>query len=245
MASLLELNTVGKSFGKVEALKDISFKIERGEIIGLVGDNGAGKSTLIKILSGIFPADCGRILFEGKEVKITSPRAAMNLGIETIHQDMALAPEVSIYRNIFMGRETTTKFGFLNHKRMEAEARRLLEEYVTTGLRSPRELVRNLSGGQRQAVAIARAMYFKAKILLLDEPTSALSVKESQEVLDFTRRLRDDGISSIFVTHNLYHIHSIADRFIVLYHGRKVADIRKEQVNIDELAQLVIRGDER
>ncbi|KPJ88440.1 MAG: hypothetical protein AMS17_05435 [Spirochaetes bacterium DG_61] len=242
---LYSLKGISKSFGQVEALKGVDMEVFKGEIIGLVGDNGAGKSTLIKILSGIYAQNSGTIRCEGKPVRIGSYRDSQNLGIATIYQDRALVDSVSIYRNIFMGNEIITPLRFLDKKRMRQEADRVLNESISIGIKSPDQMVGDLSGGQKQAVAIARAIYFRARLLLLDEPTNALSVKESQQVMNFVKNLRTEGISSIFVTHNLLHVYTIADRFVILSHGEKVGDFRKEEITMEQLEKMIVTGKAR
>ncbi len=242
---LYRLRGISKSFGRVEALKDVDIDVTRGEIIGLVGDNGAGKSTLIKILSGIYQPERGSIECEGQLRHITSYRDSQALGIATIYQDRALVDSVSIYRNIFMGNEIVSGLGFLNKRKMRDITRRLLRESISIGLSNPNQNVGELSGGQKQAVAIVRAIHFKARLLLLDEPTNALSVKESQQVMAFVKGLRDEGISSIFVTHNLFHVHSLADRFVILNRGLKVGDYRKSEISIERLEEIIVAGTEK
>ena len=242
---LYRLRGISKSFGHVEALKDVDIDVTKGEIIGLVGDNGAGKSTLIKILSGIYQPDRGRIDFEGQQRHITSYRDSQALGIATIYQDRALVDSVSIYRNIFMGNEIVSSLGFLSKRKMREITRHLLQESISIGLTNPNQTVGELSGGQKQAVAIVRAIHFKARLLLLDEPTNALSVKESQQVMTFVKGLRDEGISSIFVTHNLFHVYSIADRFVILNRGIKVGDYRKSEISIERLEEIIVAGTEQ
>jgi len=244
-AALYRLQGICKSFGRVEALRDVDIDVQKGEIIGLVGDNGAGKSTLIKILSGIYPPDRGRIFSAGVQKHIASYRDSQALGIATIYQDRALVDSVSIYRNIFMGNEMVWPFGFMAKRRMRDITRRLLRESISIGLTDPDQTVGELSGGQKQAVAIVRAIHFKARLLLLDEPTNALSVKESQQVMAFVKGLRDEGISSIFVTHNLFHVHSIADRFVILNRGVKVGDYRKSEISIEKLEEIIVAGAEQ
>jgi simple sugar transport system ATP-binding protein len=239
---LYELEGISKSFGHVEALKNVDMQIYKGEIIGLVGDNGAGKSTLIKVLSGIYFSGSGIIRYEGKPVRISNYRDSQSLGIATIYQDRALVDNVSIYRNIFMGNEILTPLRFLDKKRMRKEADRVLNESISIGIESSGQLVGDLSGGQKQAVAIARAIYFRARLLLLDEPTNALSVKESKQVMKFVQDLRKEGISSIFVTHNLLHVYTIADRFVILSHGEKVGDFRKDEITMEQLEHMIVTG---
>ena len=238
---LVRMVDIDKWFGKVCALRNIDFHVNHAEIVGLVGDNGAGKSTLIKVLSGFHRADKGEIFFEGNRVNFNSPKDAKRLGIETVYQEQALAPHVSIARNVFMGREPTKGLGFMDRKKMDKES---MGAITRLGLRikDPEAVVEALSGGQRQGVAIARVLYFEAKLVILDEPTIALSVKESQQVLDFTQQLKAQGISVIFITHNLFHVFQVAERFFILSHGEALTDVRKEDTNIDHLIELIVSG---
>ncbi|MBP8933459.1 MAG: sugar ABC transporter ATP-binding protein [Candidatus Atribacteria bacterium] len=238
---MVKMIDIHKWFGRVYALRGIDFNLKRGETLGLLGDNGAGKSTLIKILSGYHTADKGEIYFDGKKVTIRSPRDARKLGIETVYQEQALAPNLSISRNIFMGREPLKGLGLLDKKVMDEESMQALN-HLGLRLRSPDVPVITLSGGERQGVAIARAIHFKAKCVILDEPTVALSVKEVNEVLDFIQQIKREGISSIFITHNLYHVYDIAERFVIMARGRKMADVKKEEVTRDNLSDLVIKS---
>jgi len=238
---LVKLVNIHKWFGRVSALEGVDLSADYNEIVGLVGDNGAGKSTLIKILSGVYSPDKGEIRWEGKKINFSSPKDAIKLGIETIHQEAALVDKMNIMRNIFIGREPVIRFGpigWLNMKKMASESMRALEG-VALYLRSPQALVEELSGGQRQGVAIARAMYFKTKLLVLDEPTNNLSVKESKRILRSVTELKEQGISSVFITHNLYHVYPIADRIVVLSHGKKVGEFKKEETSIDDLTELI------
>ena len=221
-------------------MRGVDFEVKSAEIVGLVGDNGAGKSTLIKVLSGFHQPDEGEIYFEGKKVKINSPRDARRLGIETVYQEQALAPHMSISRNIFMGREPVRSLGFLDRDIMNKESMKALRS-IGLELRSPDDLIGMLSGGERQGVAIARAVHFKAKLVILDEPTVALSIKEAQQVLEFIKQLKKEGIAAIFITHNLYHVFPVAERFVVLNQGKKVGDVRKEETSIEELSELIIK----
>jgi simple sugar transport system ATP-binding protein len=240
-APLVRMVDIHKWFGKVCALRNIDFHVNHAEIVGLVGDNGAGKSTLIKILSGFYTADRGEIYYEGKKVDIANPKVAKQLGIETVYQEQALAPHVSIARNVFMGREPTKFFGFMDRGRMDNES---MGAITKLGLRikDPEAMVEALSGGQRQGVAIARVLHFKAKLVVLDEPTIALSVKESQQVLDFVQQLKAEGISVIFITHNIFHVFQVAERFFILSHGEALTDVRKEDTDIDHLIDLIVSG---
>ena len=238
---LVQMVDIHKWFGKVYALRGVNFEVREGEILGLVGDNGAGKSTLIKILSGFHLADKGEIYFEGKKANIRTPKDAKRLGIETVYQEQALAPHVSISRNVFMGREPARFLGFMNKKMMDKESLDTLSN-IGLQLKDPEAVVETLSGGQRQGVAIARVLYFKAKLVILDEPTMALSVKESKQVMEFMKQLKDEGLSVVFITHNLYHAYQIAERFVILARGEKLADVRREDTSIDNLSQLIISG---
>ena len=232
-----------KWYKGVHALKGVDIRLGRSEVVGLVGDNGAGKSTLIKILSGAHAPDKGAVEFEGEEVRFSSPKDAMTLGIETIYQYSALVPQMSIARNIFVGREPVRlrvgPFGILDTRRMAREAMQALRD-VELHLRSPDTPVDELSGGERQGVTIARAMYFKTKVMILDEPTNHLSIKETNKVLGWVEDMKDQGITSIFITHNLHHVYPIADRVMVLSRGEKVADGAKEDTSIEELTDLIV-----
>ena len=243
--NIIQCIKLNKYYSGVHALKDLSLDIKKDSVIGLIGDNGAGKSTLIKILSGAHKADSGQIYFEGNEVKFKSTKEAMNLGIETIYQYSALIPEMSIARNIFIGREETKynigSFGIMKRKEMAEDAMKALTD-VELHLRSPETPVNQLSGGERQGVVIARAMYFKSKVLILDEPTNHLSVKETNKVLRFVEGLKKQGVTSIFITHNLSHIFPIADHLCVMARGEKIADMSKKDTNIDELTDLLVNG---
>jgi len=238
--SLVRMVGIEKSFGKVQALKGLDFEVRPSEVVGLVGDNGAGKSTLIKVLSGYHLADKGEIYFEEKKVSITSSLDARKLGIETVYQEQALAPNMSISRNIFMGREPAKSLGFMDKKSMDRRSMEALES-MGLHLRSADALIAMLSGGERQGVAIARVLHFKAKLVILDEPTIALSVKEAQQVLEFIKQLGKEGISVIFITHNLYHVFPSADRFVVLARGEKIADVEKKDTSVDELVELIVK----
>jgi simple sugar transport system ATP-binding protein len=240
-APMYEIRDASKRFGGVLALDGLDFHLDEGEVVGLLGDNGAGKSTLIKMMSGIVPPDAGQVFVDGAEVQVRSRRDSQKIGIETIYQDTALVDSMSIVRNIFMGRELVGKRGFLDHRRMREVAVDVLRTSVhISGIDDPDKEVGALSGGQKQAVAIARAVYFKRRILLLDEPTSALSVRETENLLGYIKRLRDEAVSSVLVTHNLYHAYQVCDRFVVMSHGRKVFDVAKADTSIDELTRHVV-----
>lgn len=238
---LVRMVDIHKWFGRVYALRGIDFEVGQGETVGLIGDNGAGKSTLIKILSGYHRADRGEVYFEGRKLHIASPRDSRRLGIETVYQEQALAGDLSIARNIFMGREPVKSLGILDKKTMEEKSMKALEG-LGLHLRSPHLPVKSLSGGERQGVAIARAIHFEAKLVIMDEPTIALSVKEVREVLEFIRQLQKGGIAVIFITHNLYHVFDVAHRFVVIARGKKMADVKKEEISLDELSELVVKS---
>ena len=243
--NIIECKDLNKYYSGVHALKNLSLKIKRDSVVGLIGDNGAGKSTLIKILSGAHAPDTGHIYFEGNEVKFKSTKQAMNLGIETIYQYSALIPQMSIARNIFIGREQTNfslgSIGLMKSKTIDKAAMDALND-VELHLRSPDTPVNQLSGGERQGVVIARAMYFKSKVLILDEPTNHLSVKETNKVLRFVEGLKKQGVTSIFITHNLSHVYPIADHLCVMARGEKIADLTKEDTSIEELTDLLVNG---
>ncbi len=240
-APMYEVRNVSKRFGGVLALDGLDFHLGAGEVVGLLGDNGAGKSTLIKMMSGIVQPDTGAVFVDGAAVAVRSRRDSQKIGIETIYQDTALVDSMSIVRNIFMGRELVGRRGFLDHRKMREVAIDVLRTTVhISGIDNPDKEVGALSGGQKQAVAIARAVYFKRRILLLDEPTSALSVRETESLLAYIKRLRDEGVSSVLVTHNLYHAYQACDRFVVMSHGRKVIDVSKADTSIDELTRHVV-----
>jgi simple sugar transport system ATP-binding protein len=241
--ALVEMKDVHKSYGPVQALGGVDFTVGHKEIVGLLGDNGAGKSTLIKILSGIVPATSGEIHIRGEKVEIKSTNDAIRLGIETIHQDSALVPQLSIARNLFLGREPLKGPAFLNRMDQDAMNRiagELLREVGITKQLAPDTPVSLLSGGERQAVSIARALYFDSDLIILDEPTNNLGVEETHGVLRFVRNARDTGHSSIFIAHNIHHVFQVVDRIVVLRNGKVVADdIDPETSSIEEVEQII------
>lgn len=239
---LFEARNISKSYGHVNALMDVSFEVRHNEVVGLLGDNGAGKSTLIKALSGVVTPDSGEFLRKGQRVNIDSRRKSEAAGIQVIYQDIALVRSMSIMRNIYAGREPTGPLGFLKMGEMRRTAMLILDDYVRiAGITSPDLMVEDLSGGQAQAVAIARAVHFKRDILLLDEPTSALSVRETEKVLAIMRELAESGVSCVFVTHNIYHAFQVCDRFVVMAHGRAVMSVAKADTSLNELTDLIMR----
>ncbi|MGH7122098.1 MAG: ATP-binding cassette domain-containing protein [Acetobacteraceae bacterium] len=241
-APLYEVRDVSLRYGNVQALAGVNFHVGHREVVGLLGDNGAGKSTLIKLMSGIVIPDSGEIRVDGLPAKVESRADSERLGIETIYQDIALVDAMSITRNIFMGREITGRFGFMRHRVMERLAVDILNSAVhISGIDDPDKEVGFLSGGQKQAVAIARAAYFKRRILLLDEPTSALSVRETERLLAYVASLKAESVSSVLVTHNLYHAFMVCDRFVVMSHGRVVFEAAKDDTTIESVTDHVIR----
>src|SRR3954447_7861792 len=220
---LLELRNINKQYGLNRVLNNVSFHVGKAEILALLGDNGAGKSTTVKTISGVVQPDSGTLLWEGKPVELNSHTDAAELGIETIYQDSALVDSMTIARNIFMGRELAGPLGFIRLKEMREIASHVLSSIVAVeGIDSPDKLVGSLSGGQKQAVAIARAVHFNRSLLVLDEPTSAMAVRATEALFQYVRSLRDQGLSSILVTHNLYDAYRICDRFIVMSRGEVV-----------------------
>jgi simple sugar transport system ATP-binding protein len=229
---LIELKNISKSYSKVTALEQINIYVGQQEIVGLIGDNGAGKSTLIKVISGVHAPDSGEIFVRGQKVTRWNVAEARKAGIETVYQDRALVEQQTITRNIFMGRERTGRLGRIKLKEQDAEAERLMRTIgFTSKVFSPDSIVGNLSGGERQGVAIARALYFKASLLILDEPTTALSLTESEKVFGFVRRIKEEGSSCIFISHNIYHTYDVADRFIILDRGKIVMEANKADVS--------------
>jgi simple sugar transport system ATP-binding protein len=245
---LVEAQGIAKNFGRIVALSNVSFQLGQAEVLGLLGDNGAGKSTLIKILTGLFPPDKGEIRWEGEPVRFHSPRDAYEKGVATVYQDLAIVDLMAIYRNVFLGRENTiTKglgpFRWIDRKKAHHDARKAISD-IGIEIRDAEEPIARLSGGERQSVAIARAAYFNPKLLILDEPTSALSLRQTGRVLKSVEEARNKGISIIFITHNVYHVYPIADRFVILSHGESIAEFPKGMHSRDEVAELIVIGKE-
>jgi simple sugar transport system ATP-binding protein len=243
---LLEARGISKRFGRIDALRNVTLGLGKSEVLALLGDNGAGKSTLIKILNGLFPPDRGDILWEGRPVRFHSPRDAYDLGIATVYQDLAVVDLMSIYRNMFLGREDEITRGFwpfrwLDRRRARREARAALAEIGIT-IRNPDEPVARLSGGERQSIAIARGVHFSAKLLILDEPTSALSLKQSAQVLKSIEQAREKGLSVIVISHNVHHVYPVADRFVILSHGESIADFKRGERTKEEVSDLIVQG---
>ena len=229
---IIELRNITKSFGSVYALGGVSLHVDPGEVVGLIGDNGAGKSTLIKILAGVIKPTSGEIVINGEVVHNWNPARSRAAGIETVFQDRALAVQQSIVRNIFMGRELAGRFGWLDLKKEVSEAERLMREIgFTSKVFSPRSIVGQLSGGERQGVAIARAILKQANLIVLDEPTTALSLTETAKVFHFVRQVRASGRSIVFIGHNIHHVYDIAERFVVIDRGRVALEKTKSEVH--------------
>ncbi len=238
---LLELRGVSKAFGSVQALTDVDFEVRHGEVMALVGDNGAGKSTLIKAIAGIYPADGGQILWDGSPVHIRHPRDAAGLGIETVYQDLALADNLDIVQNMFLGREVTRRFA-LDEEDMERKARDTLAGLRVTTVQSIRQPVASLSGGQRQSVAIAKAVLWNSKLVIMDEPTAALGVAQTQNVLELVRRLADQGLAVLMVSHNMNDVFEVADRIAVLFLGRMAAVRPATELDVATVVDIMTTG---
>jgi simple sugar transport system ATP-binding protein len=242
--SIVRLEHVQKFFGPIQALKDINLSIGRNEIVGLIGDNGAGKSTLIKVMTGVLAPTAGRIFVRDREINLAdySVRMAHDLSIETVYQDRSLAEKQPLWRNFFVGRQITNRFGFIDIKKEKEVADQILKRAI--GFRGAGitvdSTVANLSGGERQGIAIGRAMHYAADLIILDEPTVALAVAEVRKVLDFVRRIKDSGHACIYIEHNLAHVHEVADRMIVLDRGAVVAEIAPKDMSVTELTKYLI-----
>jgi simple sugar transport system ATP-binding protein len=243
---LLEADGISKYYGNVVALNDVSAHVNAGEVTCILGDNGAGKSSFIKILSGCHEPDAGRLVVDGDEVHFTSPRDARALGIATVYQDLAMVPLMSIWRNFFLGAEPRKRVGpvqLLDSATAKGIVRKELNE-MGIDIRDPDQPVGTLSGGERQSVAIARAVYFGARVLILDEPTSALGVKQAGVVLKYILQARDRGVAVIFITHNPHHAYPVGDRFVILNRGQSLGSFDKTQIDREELIRLMAGGAE-
>jgi D-xylose transport system ATP-binding protein len=237
----LELRGVNKSFGAIQVLHDVHMKVFPGQVTALVGDNGAGKSTLIKSIAGIHAIDSGEVVFEGNPVSVSGPREAAALGIEIVYQDLALCDNLDVVQNMFLGRERKNGV-VLDEFSMEQAARETLGRLSVRTLKSVRQLVASLSGGQRQTVAIAKAVLWESKLVVLDEPTAALGVAQTRQVLDLVRRLADTGHAVVFISHNMVDVFEVADRVAALYLGRMAADIPISQVDRPQVIELITAG---
>jgi D-xylose transport system ATP-binding protein len=238
---ILSLRGIEKSFGPVQVLKGVNFDAYPGQVTALVGDNGAGKSTLIKCIAGIYNIDNGDYFFEGNKVEVNGPREATDLGIEIVYQDLALCDNLDIVHNMFLGRETK-KGMTLNEEAMEALARKTLDGLSVRTVKSIRQTVASLSGGQRQTVAIARAVLWNSKVVILDEPTAALGVAQTEQVLNLVRRLADNGLAVILISHNLNDVFQVADNISALYLGNMAAQVKKSEVTHAQVVQLITTG---
>ena len=243
MEYLLEVKNLTKRFGGLIAVNNVSMGVRAGEVVGLLGDNGAGKSTLIKMISGVYKPDDGKIFFQGKEVTIENPMDALSMGRETIYQDLALAENLNVYSNIFLGREKLKKIlgliKVLDHDYMMKESAEVLKR-LDIQIPSLKNKIRMLSGGQRQAVAISRSIYWNAKFLIMDEPTAALGIAEQKKVLDLVKLLKSQGIGIIIISHQLHDVFSVADRLVIMRRGVKVAERITSETNPDEVVGLIV-----
>lgn len=241
MTPLLEVRGVDKSFGPVQVLHDVAFSAHAGEVTALVGDNGAGKSTLVKCIGGSHPIDAGEILFDGVPVQVTGPRDAGELGIEIVYQDLALCDNLDIVQNMFLGRERTSGL-VLDEATMEEMAERTLTGLSVRTVKSIRQQVSSLSGGQRQTVAIAKAVLWNSKVVILDEPTAALGVAQTAQVLELVRRLADQGLAVVLISHNMNDVFAVSDRIAALYLGRMAAQVRTADVTHAQVVELITSG---
>jgi D-xylose transport system ATP-binding protein len=239
---VLELRGVSKAFGAVQALYEVDFHVAQGEVMALVGDNGAGKSTLIKTIAGIHPADSGEILFEGERVHIHSPKDSARLGIEVVYQDLALCDNLDVVQNMYLGREQTDSLHRLDETSMEAKAQETLRSLSVTTLKSVRQTVAGLSGGQRQSVAVAKAVMWNSKVVILDEPTAALGVAQTHQVLELVKRLGQQGLAVILISHNLHDIFQVADSITVLRLGQNVAEFKRTETNQQQVVEAITAG---
>ncbi len=238
MESLLKMEHISKSFGEVKSLVDVDFEIYPGEVVGLLGDNGAGKSTLIKIITGYHrPDPGGTIYWRGQKVEHLTVEKSRKLGVETVYQERALADEQTIWRNIFMGREITKALGILDVGKMKSETQNLMNQMMgfTSTAVTPDNVVRTMSGGERQGIAITRALYFQAELIILDEPTMGLSLSETKKVLEFVGNIKKANKSCIFIDHNIFHVYPVADRIVVLDRGHIAGQFMKGDLSLEEL----------
>jgi D-xylose transport system ATP-binding protein len=238
----LELRGISKSFGSVQALTDVDFEVREGEVMSLVGDNGAGKSTLIKCIAGIHAIDAGEVFFEGEPVNISGPKEAARLGIEVVYQDLALCDNLDVVQNMFLGREAHDPLQRLKEPVMEQKTAETLKSLAVTTIRSIRQPVATLSGGQRQSVAVARAVMWNSKLVMLDEPTAALGVAQTEQVLALVKRLAEQGLAVVLISHNLHDIFEAANRITVLRLGRNVGVFERDKTTQQEVVQAITAG---
>jgi D-xylose transport system ATP-binding protein len=239
---LLQLRQISKSFGSVQALTDVDFEVRNGEVMALVGDNGAGKSTLIKCVAGTHTPDSGEIVFEGEEVHIHGPKDSAQLGIEVVYQDLALCDNLDVVQNMYLGREEHSWFQVLNEPAMEQKTADTLKSLAVTTIRSIRQPVATLSGGQRQSVAVAKAVQWNSKLVILDEPTAALGVAQTEQVLALVRRLAEQGLAVVIISHNLHDVFETANRITVLRLGRNVGVYEREKTTQQEVVHAITAG---
>ena len=243
MTHRLELRNVSKSFGEVHALRDVNFTLEQNEVVGLLGDNGAGKSTMIKIITGYYQPTSGEIYFGSEKVDNLTVPKARELGVETVYQERALAELQTLWRNIFLGRELSNSWGFMDVKKMKEETHRLMTQSMgfTSTAVTPDSKVGTFSGGEKQGVAITRALYFDAEIIVLDEPTMGLSLNETDKLLNFVRNIKKAGKSAVFIDHNIFHVYSVADRVVVIDRGQVAGEFSTKDITLNELMDKMIR----
>ena len=243
MANRIELHKVSKTFGEVQALREVDFILGENEVVGLLGDNGAGKSTLIKIITGYYRPDEGEMYINGEKIEDLTVPKARELGIETVYQERALAELQSLWRNIFLGRELKNRAGLLKINQMKQETHRLMIQSMgfTSSAVSPDSAVGTFSGGEKQGVAIVRALYFDADIIILDEPTMGLSLKETRRLLDFVRGIKEAGKAAIFIDHNIFHVYSVADRVVVIDRGKVAGEFMTKDISLDDLMEKMYR----
>jgi len=239
---ILELRKVSKSFGAVQVLYDVDFHVAPGEVMALVGDNGAGKSTLIKCIAGIHPIDGGEIIFDGERVNVHGPKDASDLGIEVVYQDLALADNLDVVQNMYLGREMLSPLRRLDETAMEKRASETLKGLSVTTIKSVRQTVAGLSGGQRQSVAVAKAVMWNSKVVILDEPTAALGVAQTRQVLELVKRLGDQGLAVILISHNLHDVFEAADSITVLRLGQNVAEFKRTETNQQQVVEAITAG---
>jgi simple sugar transport system ATP-binding protein len=239
---LLEMKGIHKYFGQVHVLKGIDFKIDDNEIVGLCGDNGAGKSTLIKIITGVYRPTQGEIFYKAKKITMHSVKQSRDMGIETVYQERALADQQTLWMNMFAGREMTNFLGFLNIGAQKRQTEKLLREHMgfTSEAITMDSMVMKLSGGEKQGIAIGRALYFNADLIILDEPTMGLSLSETKRVLDFVRDIKNKGKSAIFISHNIYSVYSVVDRFVILDRGQIAGQIEKKDISQEDLVEKMV-----
>jgi D-xylose transport system ATP-binding protein len=239
---VLELRGVSKAFGAVQALYQVDLHVKQGQVMALVGDNGAGKSTLIKCIAGIHPVDSGEIFFEGEPVNIHGPKDSARLGIEVVYQDLALCDNLDVVQNMYLGREKVDAIRRLDETAMEAKAKETLKSLSVTTVKSVRQTVAGLSGGQRQSVAVAKAVMWNSKLVILDEPTAALGVAQTHQVLQLVKRLGEQGLAVILISHNLHDIFQVADSITVLRLGQNVAEFKRTETNQQQVVEAITAG---